>query len=230
MTASERGNDFRGWAIYTDGGTRVVDGEGRNRLWPKPTLANTNWPILAKPILAQIGVSVFGELRRVGPSKGGAQTQKKSGAEGWGVDGAPKGEGPKISRFFSSPATISLFLCLSGCLLVEFWWCLKRRGAQMCTFEFSGCRVKPRRPRSRRCFTQVPTPHTTHHTQHNNTTPHHTQHTTHNKSNSIWPKSVWPKSVLAKVGFGQSRFWPKSVLAKVGHDRWETQAGWSVIS
>ena len=23
----ERGNDYRGWAIYTDGGTRVVDGE-----------------------------------------------------------------------------------------------------------------------------------------------------------------------------------------------------------
>ena len=23
----ERGNDYRGWASYTDGGTRVVDGE-----------------------------------------------------------------------------------------------------------------------------------------------------------------------------------------------------------
>ena len=26
-TTRTRGNDFRGWAIYTDGGTRVVDGE-----------------------------------------------------------------------------------------------------------------------------------------------------------------------------------------------------------
>ena len=26
-TTRERGNDYRGWAIYTDGGTRVVDGE-----------------------------------------------------------------------------------------------------------------------------------------------------------------------------------------------------------
>ena len=26
-TTRERGNDFQGWAIYTDGGTRVVDGE-----------------------------------------------------------------------------------------------------------------------------------------------------------------------------------------------------------
>ena len=27
ITKQERGNDFQGWAIYTDGGTRVVDGE-----------------------------------------------------------------------------------------------------------------------------------------------------------------------------------------------------------
>ena len=27
ITIRERGNDFLGWAIYTDGGTRVVDGE-----------------------------------------------------------------------------------------------------------------------------------------------------------------------------------------------------------
>ena len=26
-TTHERGNDFQGWAIYTDGGTRIVDGE-----------------------------------------------------------------------------------------------------------------------------------------------------------------------------------------------------------
>ena len=26
-TTRERGNDFQGWAIYTDGGTRLVDGE-----------------------------------------------------------------------------------------------------------------------------------------------------------------------------------------------------------
>ena len=26
-TTRERGNDFRGWTVYTDGGTRVVDGK-----------------------------------------------------------------------------------------------------------------------------------------------------------------------------------------------------------
>ena len=53
--------------------------------------------------------------------------------------GALKGVGPKISRFFfPPPATVSLFLCLFGCLLVEFWWCLKRRGPEMCTFGVLG--------------------------------------------------------------------------------------------
>ena len=67
--------------------------------------------------------------RRVGP-QGRTQTQKKWGFEGWGPRvGAPKGGGPKISRFFLLPSEISLFV-----LFVEFWWCSKRQGAQMCTF------------------------------------------------------------------------------------------------
>ena len=42
------------------------------------------------------------------------------------LSAAPPSAGPpKISLFFSpSPATCSLFLFLSGCLLVEFWWFL----------------------------------------------------------------------------------------------------------
>ena len=42
--------------------------------------------------------------------------------------------------FFPFPATVSLFLCLSGCLLVEFWLCLKRRNLKCARLEFSGCR------------------------------------------------------------------------------------------
>ena len=53
--------------------------------------------------------------------------------------GSPKGGGNEISRFFfSSPATISLFLCLwvsSRGILVVF---LKRRDPQMCTFGVLG--------------------------------------------------------------------------------------------
>ena len=47
---------------------------------------------------------------------------------------------PKFRSFFPSPATVSFLFSLFGCLLVEFWWCLKRRSPSMCTFGLSGCR------------------------------------------------------------------------------------------
>ena len=64
-----------------------------------------------------------------GAPKGGAP---KGGALKGGAPkgGGPKGGGPKISRFFCSlPPEISFFLLSLGGLLVEFWWCLKRRDA-----------------------------------------------------------------------------------------------------
>ena len=48
-----------------------------------------------------------------------------------------------FALFLPFPATVPLFLCLSGCVLVEFWWCLRRRNPKMCMFGLSGCRVKP---------------------------------------------------------------------------------------
>ena len=64
---------------------------------------------------------------------------------------------PKFSLFFFLSPTGNFFLSsLSGGFLVEFWWCLKRRGAQMCTFGLSGCRVTPRRLRGRQGFTRQP--------------------------------------------------------------------------
>ena len=81
----------------------------------------------------------------------GGQTQKKWGPEGWGPEGwgpegwgpeggGPERWGPKISRFFfHSPATVFFFFSPSLLVFfVEFWWCLKRRGAQMCTFGVLG--------------------------------------------------------------------------------------------
>ena len=66
--------------------------------------------------------------RKVGAPKGGAQK-----------GGAQKGGGPKISRFFfPSSATIFHLLSLSWGPFVEFWWCLKRRGPEMCTFGVLG--------------------------------------------------------------------------------------------
>ena len=66
--------------------------------------------------------------RRVGAKSG---SRKGGGSKG----GGPKGGGPNISRFFFPlPPQNSFFSSLSGGLLVDFWWCLKRRGTQMCTF------------------------------------------------------------------------------------------------
>ena len=54
--------------------------------------------------------------------------------------------------FFHVPPLFSLFSSLSGGLLVEFWWCSKRR-ALKCSR--SGCRVKPP---TRTVLVLVPTP------------------------------------------------------------------------
>ena len=86
------------------------------------------------------------------------------GPEGWGPEGwepnprkggAPKGGGAQnFAFFFPSPATIFFLssLCWGSSRGILVF--LKRRGRQMCMF--SGCRVKPRRPPSRRGFTQQP--------------------------------------------------------------------------
>ena len=86
--------------------------------------------------------------------KGGARrvgVRRVGGPKGWGPEGlgARRVGGPKFRAFFFSlpPEFHSFFLSLGG-LLVEFWWCLKRRDAQSARLEFSGCRVKPRRPQS----------------------------------------------------------------------------------
>ena len=47
--------------------------------------------------------------------------------------------GPKFRAFFPSPTTIPLFSCLSGCLLVEFWWCFDATTPEMCTFGVGLC-------------------------------------------------------------------------------------------
>ena len=61
-----------------------------------------------------------------------------------------------FALFFPLPPPFSLFFCLSGCLLVEFWWCLKAGTLKCPRLEFSGCRVKPRRPQSSWGFTRLP--------------------------------------------------------------------------
>ena len=54
----------------------------------------------------------------------------------WAPSGARKG-GEEAHNFAPAPI-FALFLSLSGCLLVEFWWCLKRRNPSMCAFGVLG--------------------------------------------------------------------------------------------
>ena len=101
----------------------------------KPDLAIRIWTYLAKPNFGQYHIWPFYFLEEVvgcsSPKGWGAQTWKKCGPR---RVRAPKGGGPKFRAFFSLPPEISFYLLSLGGLLVEFWWCLKRRGAQMCTF------------------------------------------------------------------------------------------------
>ena len=66
---------------------------------------------------------------RVGARRGGSQNPEKVGPEGWAQN---------FALFFPLPPPISFFLLSLEGLLVEFWWCLKRRGAQMCAFGVLG--------------------------------------------------------------------------------------------
>ena len=124
---------------------------GQCHIWPKltdriwPTLFGRIWPIFVDRIWPDRiwPIFCFG-----GPPRGGGP--KSGGPKGWGPlgVGAPKGWGPEprksgarrvgarnFALFFSlSPTGKFILSSLSGGFLVEFWWCLKRRDAQMCAF------------------------------------------------------------------------------------------------
>ena len=58
----------------------------------------------------------------------------RSGLGEGGPNVAGRWRAQHFALSFPLPHPFSLFLSLSGCLLVEIWWCLKCRDAQMCTF------------------------------------------------------------------------------------------------
>ena len=92
-----------------------------------------------------------------GGSKGGVRKGAEPRKNGAPKGGGPKGGGPKISRFFCSlPPEISFFLLSLGVFSWNFGGVLKTGTLKCARLEFSGCRVKPRRPRSRRGFTPQP--------------------------------------------------------------------------
>ena len=93
----------------------------------------------------KFGASKGGGGRRV---RGGGAKGKGGAPKGGAQKGTQKGEtrrveprrvrGPKFRAFFSLSRHnfLPFFLSLGG-LLVEFWWCLKRKGPEMCTFGLS---------------------------------------------------------------------------------------------
>ena len=75
---------------------------------------------------------------------------RRRGLGGGSKGGAPMGGGSKISCFwFRLPPPVSLFLSLSGGLLVDFWCVWMHQGLHMCMFGVLGLSVKPQRPRRR---------------------------------------------------------------------------------
>ena len=150
--------------------------EGRDRLWPIPFWPSSfdqiwpihfwpSWfwpgqfgpkPILANPFLANLFFG-SGVCQRVGPhpEKNGLRIvgPRIVGPEGWG----PEGWGAQNFVFFSVSrhhfrSFVSHCVSSRGFLVV-----FGSAGAVKCSrLEFSGCRVKPRRPRSRRGFTRQP--------------------------------------------------------------------------
>ena len=94
----------------------------------------------------EFGQTAFGQFCRWGPGGVGARrgggpegwgpNPEKVGPEGWGPEGwGPEGWGARhFALFLLSPTGNFILSSLSGGFLVEFWWCLKRRDAQMCAF------------------------------------------------------------------------------------------------
>ena len=124
---------------------------GSDRLRPISTSASSFFrvrPIRLRPIstsanfdfgqfdFGQFDLSQFLDVEfwddKVWGQKGGGP---KGGAP---KGGAPNGGGPKFRAFFPSSATIFFLHSLSCGPYVEFCWCLKRRGPEMCTFGVLG--------------------------------------------------------------------------------------------
>ena len=90
------------------------------------------------PYFTEFGQADFGQIgcfsltrrRRVGPRR---VRPRRVGPRRVGP--VPKGGGAQnFALFFPLPPTFSLLFCLSGCLLVDFWCCLKWWGPEMSTF------------------------------------------------------------------------------------------------
>ena len=127
---------------------------------------------LAKVVLAKFGLAKFGQIRmaKTGLAKCGLIRMAKSGLAKCGhgtvlpLDRPSPGpplplDRPKFRSFFSlSRRKIRSFLPSLGVFSLNFGGVLKTKTLKCARLEFSGCRVKPRRPHQtgRRGFTRQP--------------------------------------------------------------------------
>ena len=155
-------------------------------------------PMLANPILDLVCVCHCGAkgwdpnpekvgLRKSGPRTGVARREGGPIPEKIGPRrvGPRRVGGPRFRAFVSHSRSIfALFVSLSVCLLVEFWWCLKRQDPRMCTFGVLGLLCEsPAASGGKGPIQQHTTTHNItqqHTTTHNNTHTHYntTQHNT----------------------------------------------------
>ena len=91
------------------------------------------------PNLEKVGPRRVGSPEGWGAPKGG-EPRRVGSPEGWSPEGwSPEGWGAQnFTLFFPPPATIFFLLSISWGPFVEFWWCWKRRGPEMCTFGVLG--------------------------------------------------------------------------------------------
>ena len=111
---------------------RGVIGFGQFRLRPISTSAKFNF---GQFLDSEFWDDKVWTQKSGGGPKGGGPKPRKSGAP---KGGAPKGGAQNFALFFPSSATMFFLLSLSWGPCVEFWWCLKRRGPEMCTFGVLG--------------------------------------------------------------------------------------------
>ena len=119
-----------------------------------PDLTNFGQSNLGQSVFGQLGMgpanfgqSILGQSI-LGQSISGSCVCHGGAPKGWGPKPEKIGsrtvepqrvgprtvEGPKFRVFFPSPATMLILSSSLGGPFVEFWWCLKRRSPQMCTF------------------------------------------------------------------------------------------------
>ena len=133
---------FRSWATTKSGWPRGAPNNNRPCGVPRARSTSANFDFGQFDFCQFLDVE-FWDDKVWGPQgwgpKGWRPKPRKSGApKGGAQKGAQKGGRPKFSLFFPLLRHNFLYSSLSWGPFVEFCWCLKCRGPEMCTFGVLG--------------------------------------------------------------------------------------------